>query len=578
MLKRLLVHNLRPYRAVLAAVLVLQAVQSIAALYLPALNADIIDRGVARGDTGYIWRMGGLMLAITLVQICFSVAAVYFGAKASMGFGRDVRTRLFHQVNAFSAREVATFGAPSLITRITNDVQQVQMLILTTCTLLIAAPITAAGGVVLALRQDVGLSWIVFVSIVVLLIVVGIAISRMIPQFRLMQLRIDRINQVLREQLTGVRVLRAFVREPEETARFAVANEDLTATSLRAGRIMAIMFPSVMAVVNLSSVAVLWFGANRIDAGQMSIGALIAFLTYLTQILMAVMMATFMAAMVPRAAVSADRIQEVLDTDSSVVTAAVPVTELAHRATLELRHVGFRYPGAEAPVLRDISVAVGPGETLAIIGSTGAGKTTLINLIPRLVDATEGAVLVDGVDVKDLQPDVLWDRIGLVPQKPYLFSGTVATNLRYGRPDADDDELWAALEVAQAADFVRAMPGGLDAAISQGGANVSGGQRQRLSIARALVRRPELYLFDDSFSALDLATDARLRAALAPITTDAAVVVVAQRVSTIRHATRILVLEDGEAVGIGTHDELLATCPTYEEIVGSQRSAEERAA
>ncbi|MEZ5265335.1 MAG: ABC transporter ATP-binding protein [Acidimicrobiales bacterium] len=357
-----------------------------------------------------------------------------------------------------------------------------------------------------------------------------------------------------------------------------MANEDLTATSLRAGRIMAIMFPSVMAVVNLSSVAVLWFGANRIDAGQMSIGALIAFLTYLTQILMAVMMATFMAAMVPRAAVSADRIQEVLDTDSSVVTAAVPVTELAHRATLELRHVGFRYPGAEAPVLRDISVAVGPGETLAIIGSTGAGKTTLINLIPRLVDATEGAVLVDGVDVKDLQPDVLWDRIGLVPQKPYLFSGTVATNLRYGRPDADDDELWAALEVAQAADFVRAMPGGLDAAISQGGANVSGGQRQRLSIARALVRRPELYLFDDSFSALDLATDARLRAALAPITTDAAVVVVAQRVSTIRHATRILVLEDGEAVGIGTHDELLATCPTYEEIVGSQRSAEERAA
>ncbi|MGE3359187.1 MAG: ABC transporter ATP-binding protein [Acidimicrobiia bacterium] len=578
MLKRLLVHNLRPYRAVLAAVLVLQAVQSIAALYLPALNADIIDRGVARGDTGYIWRMGGLMLAITLVQICFSVAAVYFGAKASMGFGRDVRTRLFHQVNAFSAREVATFGAPSLITRITNDVQQVQMLILTTCTLLIAAPITAAGGVVLALRQDVGLSWIVFVSIVVLLIVVGIAISRMIPQFRLMQLRIDRINQVLREQLTGVRVLRAFVREPEETARFAVANEDLTATSLRAGRIMAIMFPSVMAVVNLSSVAVLWFGANRIDAGQMSIGALIAFLTYLTQILMAVMMATFMAAMVPRAAVSADRIQEVLDTDSSVVTAAVPVTELAHRATLELRHVGFRYPGAEAPVLRDISVAVGPGETLAIIGSTGAGKTTLINLIPRLVDATEGAVLVDGVDVKDLQPDVLWGRIGLVPQKPYLFSGTVATNLRYGRPDADDDELWAALEVAQAADFVRAMPGGLDAAISQGGANVSGGQRQRLSIARALVRRPELYLFDDSFSALDLATDARLRAALAPITTDAAVVVVAQRVSTIRHATRILVLEDGEAVGIGTHDELLATCPTYEEIVASQRSAEERAA
>ncbi|MCC6435060.1 MAG: ABC transporter ATP-binding protein [Acidimicrobiales bacterium] len=578
MLKQLLVDNLRPYRRLLTLVLLFQAVQSVAALYLPTINADIIDRGVARGDTGHIWRMGAVMLAITLLQVAFAVVAVRFGALASMGFGRDVRARLFHQVNAFSAREVAQFGAPSLITRITNDVQQVQMLVLMTCTMLIAAPITAAGGIVLALRQDLGLSWIVFVAIIVLLAAVGTAISRMIPQFRLMQERIDRINQVLREQLTGVRVLRAFVREPEETERFRVANEALTGTSLRAGRIMAVMFPSVMAVVNLSSVAVLWFGADRIGAGDMSIGALIAFLTYLTQILMAVMMATFMAAMVPRAAVSAERIQEVLDTPSSVVIAEAPVKTVARHASLELRGVGFQYPGAERPVLCDVSVAVGPGETLAIIGSTGSGKTTLINLIPRLVDATTGAVLVDGVDVRDLDPPVLWERIGLVPQKPYLFSGTVATNLRYGRPDATDEELWEALRIAQAEDFVSAMPGGLEAPITQGGANVSGGQRQRLAIARALVRRPELYLGDDSFSALDLATDARLRAALAPHTAEAAVVLVAQRVSTIRQATRILVLEDGVAVGIGTHDELLAGCPTYGEIVASQATAEETAA
>lgn len=578
MLIRLLRAGLRPYTRVLGLVVVFQAVQAIAALYLPTLNADIIDRGVAQGDTGYIWRMGGLMLAITVGQIFFAVVAVYFGAKASMGFGRDVRARLFRQVHSFSAQEVALFGAPSLITRITNDVQQVQMLVLMTCTMLLAAPITALGGIVLALRQDVGLAPVLLVAIPVLLAVVGFAISRMIPQFRSMQERIDRINTVLREQLTGLRVVRAFVREPYETARFGDANASLTATALRAGRIQALMFPSVMAVVNVSSVAVVWLGADRIGRGDMTIGALVAFLTYLTQILMAVMMATFMAVMTPRAAVSAERIQTVLETDSSIVISDRPVLGLTSRVGLELRDVGFAYPGAEEPVLDAISCGCGPGETLAIIGSTGAGKTTLVNLAARLIDATSGTVSLGGVDVRDLSPEALSTAIGLVPQRPYLFSGTVASNLRYGKPDATDDELWEALRVAQAADFVTAMPGGLDAPISQGGANTSGGQRQRLAIARALVRRPSLYLFDDSFSALDLATDARLRAALSPHTADAAVVIVAQRVSTIRGANRILVLEDGRAVGLGTHDELVASCPTYQEIVASQASAVERAA
>ena len=578
MLKRLLVAHLRNYRRLLGLVLVFQTVQTIAALYLPTLNAHIIDRGVARGNTSYIWRVGGLMLLITLVQISFAVAAVYFGSKASMGFGRDVRGALFHQVTDFSAQEVARFGAPSLITRITNDVQQVQMLVLMTCTLLVAAPITAVGGVILALNQDVGLAWILVAAIPFLLLAVGTVISRMIPQFRVMQDRIDRINQVLREQLTGIRVVRAFVREPEETERFRAGNTQLTGTALRAGRLMALMFPTVTMVVNVSSVAVLWFGANRIAHGQMSIGSLVAFLTYLTQILMAVMMATFMAALLPRAAVSADRIQQVLDTPSSVVVSPHPVTVIGATTSLELRDVGFTYPGAERAVLQDISLTCRAGETLAVIGSTGAGKTTLVNLVPRLFDATSGSVVINGVDVRDLDPTVLWAQVGLVPQKPYLFSGTVASNLRYGKPDATEDEMWEALRIAQADDFVRRMTGGLEAPIAQGGANVSGGQRQRLAIARALVHQPGIYLFDDSFSALDLATDARLRAALAPHTADAAVVIVAQRVSTIRYAEQILVLEDGIAVGLGAHDGLLETCPTYAEIVASQVSAEEAAA
>ncbi len=577
MLIRLLRTYLRNYKPQLVAVLVLQAAQTIAALYLPSLNADIIDKGVVRGDTSYIWSTGGLMLLITLLQIVCAATAVYFGAKAAMGFGRDVRGGIFHQVSDFSAREMAHFGAPSLITRITNDVQQVQMLVLMTCTLLVAAPITAVGGVVMAIREDGGLSWILTVSIPVLVICVLGVVSRMVPQFRKMQECIDTVNRVLREQITGIRVVRAFVREPAEAKRFGDVNADLTDTALRAGRLQAFFFPIVVLVLNSSSVAVLWFGSGRIDTGRMQIGALIAFLSYLAQIIMAVMMATFMVILVPRAAVCAERIVDVLDTPSSVVRAEVPITELRTAGRLELRNVGFHYPGAEAPVLTNVSVVAEPGQVTAVIGSTGSGKTTLLSLIPRLFDATSGAVLVDGVDVRDLDPHTLWGRIGLVPQKPYLFSGTVASNLRFADPLATDQQLWAALEIAQATDFVRAMPGGLEATIAQGGSNVSGGQRQRLAIARALVRRPEIYLFDDSFSALDLATDARLRAALAPHTAEATVIIVAQRVSTILHADQILVLEDGESVGLGTHAELLQTCETYREIVESQMTAEEAA-
>ena len=578
MLRDLLKTYLGRYWSLLSWVLVFQTVQTLAALFLPTLNADIINRGVALGDTGYIWRVGAVMLGITCVQVVFAVAAVYFGSRASMGFGRDVRAGLFHQVNDFSAQEMTHFGAPSLITRITNDVAQVQMLVLTTCTMLVAAPITAIGGFVLALNQDVGLSWILVVAIPLLVVILGIVLVRMVPQFRLMQERIDRINQMLREQLTGVRVVRAFVREPQESERFAHGNELLTDTALRSGRLMALMFPIVNVVVNISSVAVLWIGSNRIADGSISVGSMIAFLTYLIQILMAVMMATFMAALLPRATVSAERIQEVLNTPISILVAKDPITQVSDIASLELKHVGFSYPGAAQPVLHDVTVTCRAGEVLAIIGSTGSGKTTLMNLIPRLTDATTGVVYVDGVDVCKLAPHVLWSRVGVVPQKPYLFSGTVASNLRYGKPDATQDEMWEALRIAQAADFVEQMPGGLNAEISQGGANVSGGQRQRLAIARAFVHRPEIYLFDDSFSALDLATDARLRSAMIPHVSESIVVMVAQRVSTIRNAHQIMVLEDGLVMGLGSHDDLLVTCQTYQEIVSSQLSIDEGAA
>ena len=577
MLLRLLRQNLRPYRGQLGMVVVLQLVGTMAALYLPSLNADIIDNGVARGDTGYIVDTGGLMLAISFVQILCSSAAVFFGARLAMGFGRDLRRQLFHRVGSFSSREVSQIGAASLITRNTNDVQQVQMLVLTSCTLLVAAPITMVGGVILAIHEDVGLSWLLVVSVPVLMLSVGFVISRMVPGFRLMQTRIDAVNRILREQITGIRVVRAFVREPVETERFGRANDDVTAVAVTTGRWQATMFPIVLLVLNVSSVAVLWFGGHRVDAGSMQIGALTAFLTYLTQILMSVMMATFMLVLVPRASVCADRITEVLDTETSVVAPEDAVTELAGRGELEFRGVTLTYPGADAPVLHDVSFTALPGRTTAVIGSTGAGKTTLVNLVPRLFDVTGGQVLVDGVDVRRIDPETLWSGIGLVPQKAFLFSGTVASNLRHGKPDATEEEMWRALEIAQGREFVEAMPEGLDAPITQGGTNVSGGQRQRLAIARALIRSPRVYLFDDSFSALDLAPDARLRAALEPVTRDATVVIVAQRVSTIVGADQIVVLEDGAVVGRGRHDELLETCATYQEIVESQLSTQEAA-
>jgi ATP-binding cassette subfamily B multidrug efflux pump len=574
LLIKLLRTYLRPYSSALLAVAALQLIATMASLYLPSLNADIIDKGVARGDTGYIVSTGGWMLVVTLAQIACAIAAVYFGASAAMAFGRDMRSAIFHKVGSFSAREVAEFGAPSLITRNTNDVQQVQMLVLMTCTMMIAAPIMCVGGIIMALRQDIGLSWLMVVCIPVLVLSIGLIVVRMVPQFRAMPARLDLVNRVLREQLSGIRVVRAFVRERDEAARFAEANAALTGTALRAGRLMVLIFPTVMLVLNASSIAVLWFGSGRVDSGQMQIGALTAFLMYLMLILTSVMMATFMAIMIPRAAVCADRMGEVLNTESSVTPPLNPVRALRSRAELELRDVEFRYPGAVAPVLQNISFSSTAGQTTAIIGSTGAGKTTLVSLVARLFDATSGTVLIDGVCVRDLDPEMLWNRIGLVPQKSYLFTGTVASNLRYGNPEATDDELWDALEVAQARDFVEEMPGGLEAPIAQGGTSVSGGQRQRLSIARALVRKPEIYLFDDSFSALDLATDARLRAALRPRTADATVVIVSQRVSTITDADQIIVLDDGAIVGLGRHHELLESCPTYLEIVQSQMAAE----
>ncbi|MFD8702492.1 ABC transporter ATP-binding protein [Kitasatospora sp. NPDC059648] len=577
MLIRLLRAYLRPYSRPITMLVILQLVSTLAALYLPTLNADIIDKGVVKGDTGYILRLGAVMIGVTLVQALCSIGAVYFGARTAMAFGRDVRAAVFERVQSFSSREVGQFGAPSLITRTTNDVQQVQMLALMSFTLMVAAPIMCVGGIIMALNQDVPLSGLLLAVIPALGVVVVLLVRALRPKFRSMQVKIDTVNRVLREQITGIRVIRAFVKDGHEQSRFADANEDLTHTARQVGRLMSVMFPAVMLVVNVSSVAVLWFGAHRIDSGDMEIGALTAFLSYLMQILMSVMMATFMFMMVPRAEVCAERVQEVLYTSSSVVPPAAPVTELLRRGNLELRDVDFRYPGAEASVLRGIDITARPGETTAIIGSTGSGKSTLLGLVPRLFDATSGQVLLDGVDVRELSADAIADSIGIVPQKPYLFSGTVASNLRYGRPDATDEELWHALEIAQAKEFVEKLAEGLDAPIAQGGSNVSGGQRQRLAIARALVRKPDVYLFDDSFSALDYATDAKLRKALARETADATVLIVAQRVSTIRDADRIIVLDEGAVVGTGTHHELMAENPTYREIVLSQLTEQEAA-
>jgi ATP-binding cassette, subfamily B, multidrug efflux pump len=567
---QLLKSHLGPYRRVLMIVVVLQAIQTFAALTLPTINALLIDNGVLQGDNDYILTMGAVMLGFTIVQIVFASAAVWYASQAAMGFGRDVRRDLFHSVTGYSAREVGQFGAPSLITRTTNDVQQIQMLVVMAVTMMITAPLNLVIGIFFAVREDLGLSVIIVFAIPAAVISLGSIVYRMVPSFQAMQMRIDRVNLVLREQISGMRVVRAFVREPQETARFTQANDELTQTALRAGRLMAATFPTVMLIINISSVSVIWIGGNRIGAGEMEIGAMVAYLTYLIQILFAVVMVTFMVSMIPRAAVAAERVVEVLDTPSTVRQPENPVTEVAERGTLEFRNVDFAYPGAERPVLCNVSFRIEAGTTTAIIGSTGAGKTTLVNLVSRLADVTGGGVLVDGVDVRDLDLDLLWSKVGYVPQKPFLFSGTVASNLRYGRPDAGDGDLWEALEVAQASSFVQAMPDGLESPITQGGSNVSGGQRQRLCIARALVVRPEIYVFDDSFSALDLATDARLRGALKPHTADAAVLVVAQRVSTIVDADQILVLEDGEIIGRGTHDELLVSCPTYAEIVESQ--------
>ncbi|MEJ8669224.1 MULTISPECIES: ABC transporter ATP-binding protein [unclassified Streptomyces] len=577
MLIRLLRTYLRPYRKPIAWLVLLQFLQTCATLYLPTLNADIIDKGVVTGDTGYILSYGALMIGISLAQVVCNIGAVYYGARTAAALGRDVRAAVFDRVQSFSAREVGHFGAPSLITRTTNDVQQVQMLALMTFTLMVSAPIMCVGGIVLALGLDVPLSAVLVAVVPVLGISVTLIVRRLRPLFRSMQVRLDTVNRVLREQITGNRVIRAFVRDEYEQHRFRKANAELTDMATGTGKLLALMFPIVMTVVNLSSIAVVWFGAHRIDSGGMQIGDLTAFLAYLMQIVMSVMMATFMFMMVPRAEVCAERIQEVLDTSSSVVPPVAPVRELRRHGHLEIRGAGFRYPGAEEPVLKSIDLVALPGETTAVIGSTGSGKSTLLGLVPRLFDATDGRVLVDGEDVATIDPQLLARTVGLVPQRPYLFAGTVATNLRYGNPDATDEELWQALEVAQAKEFVERLEGGLNAPVSQGGTNVSGGQRQRLAIARTLVQRPEIYLFDDSFSALDYATDAALRAALGRETAEATVVIVAQRVATIRDADRIVVLDEGQVVGTGRHHELMADNETYREIVLSQLTEAEAA-
>ncbi|WP_328482016.1 ABC transporter ATP-binding protein/permease [Streptomyces sp. NBC_00377] len=577
MLIRLLRTYLRPYKKPIALLVALQFLQTCATLYLPTLNAHIIDNGVVEGDTGYILSYGAVMIGISLAQVVCNIGAVYYGARTASAIGRDVRAAVFDRVQSFSAREVGHFGAPSLITRTTNDVQQIQMLALMTFTLMVSAPIMCVGGVVLALGLDVPLSAVLIAVVPTLGVCVTLIVRRLRPLFRSMQVKLDTVNRVLREQITGNRVIRAFVRDEFEQQRFREANADLTGISLKTGNLLALMFPVVMTTVNLSSIAVVWFGAHRIDSGGMQIGDLTAFLAYLMQIVMSVMMATFMFMMVPRAEVCAERIQEVLDTSSSVVPPVAPITELRRHGHLEIRQAGFRYPGAEEPVLKSIDLVARPGETTAVIGSTGSGKSTLLGLVPRLFDVTEGEVLVDGVAVAEVDPVLLAKTVGLVPQKPYLFAGTVATNLRYGNPDATDEELWHALEVAQAKDFVSKLENGLDSPIAQGGTNVSGGQRQRLAIARTLVQRPEIYLFDDSFSALDYATDAALRAALGRETAEATVVIVAQRVATIRDADRIIVLDEGLIVGTGTHGELMAENETYREIVLSQLTEAEAA-
>ncbi len=572
---RLLTTYLRPYRGALLLIVALLTVQALGTLYLPSLNADIINNGVAKGDIPYILRTGGLMLLVSLVLGIASIIAVYWSSKTAMAFGRDVRGAIFRKVLDFSQTETNTFGPPSLITRNTNDVQQVQMLVVMGLNVMILAPIMAVGGVIMCLREDVTLSAVLLVIVPLMTVFLAVMLSRALPLFRAMQLKVDRINQIVRETLSGVRVIRAFVRTRHEEERFDVANLDLFATTLRVNRLFALMIPTVMAIFNLSTVVIMWFGSIAVDDGTLAIGNLTAFLAYVMQILFSVMMATIMFVMVPRAAASSERIQQVLDTEVAIHDPAAPVAIAVPRGRVEFRDVEFRYPGAEDAVLRAIAFSAGPGETTAVVGSTGSGKSTLVNLIPRFYDVTGGSVTLDGVDLRDLRQEDLWARIGVIPQRAFLFTGTVASNLRYGAPDATDEELWQALTIAQARTFVAEMEGGLEAPITQGGSNVSGGQRQRLAIARALVKRPLVYIFDDSFSALDFKTDSMLRAALRDETREATVIIVAQRVGTIMHADRIVVMDGGSIVGIGTHAELMAGCDTYREIVYSQLTAEE---
>lgn len=576
MLTRLISAYLSRYRAYVVAVVAFQFVATAAMLYLPTLNADIIDNGVAKGDTGYIMRIGGWMLVVVLLQVLCTVSGQYFGARGALAVGRDIRHDLLHRVNTFSAREVGTFGAPSLITRNTNDVQQIQILLVMSSFMLVTAPIMCIGGIIMGVRVAPGLAWILLVAVPVLGLSMALIIRATIPGFRSMQTHLDSVNRVLREQITGIRVVRAFVRERHEIGRFAVANDKLADATLRVGRLMALMFPAVMFVTNVTTVAIIWVGGHEVSDGTVEIGALTAMITYVVQIMISVMLASFLAMMAPRAAVCADRIGDVLATETSVVRPAEPAGFAGDPATVEFRGAEFRYPGADQPVLQDLTFLVAPGTTTAVVGSTGSGKTTLVGLVPRLIDVTAGSVLVGGTDVRRLDPDRLRSVIGLVPQRAYLFSGTVASNVRHGKADATDDEIWEALRIAQAEEFVRAMPLQLDTPIAQGGTTVSGGQRQRLAIARALVREPDIYVFDDAFSALDLSTDARLRAELRPVTRSAAVIIVAQRVSTIMDADQIVVLDRGRIVGLGRHHDLVDTCPTYAEIVRSQFAIEEQ--
>ncbi|RRR28326.1 ABC transporter ATP-binding protein [Schaalia georgiae] len=574
MLIRLLWAHLRPYTWLLIGVVVLQFAEVMASLYLPTLNADIIDKGVATGDTGYIWRTGAFMLAVSALQGICSVLATYLAARASMGMGRDLRGAVFERVSGFSEREITHFGAGSLITRNTNDVQQVQMLVMMSCTIAVTAPIMAIGGIIMAVSKAPALSWLIAVSVPLLLVVVALIVSRMVPLFRSYQDKLDGINRVMREQLAGIRVIRAFVRERAETDRFEESNSSLTRVSERVGQLFVLLFPLVMLMLDVSIVGVIWFGGHRVGDGDVEIGTLIAFMAYLMQILMGIVMASFMTIMIPRAAVCAERISEVLAIPPTITAPDGATTVFPSPGTVEMQDVGFTYPDADERVLEGVGFTAAPGTTTAIVGSTASGKSTVVRLLTHLLDASEGRILIGGTDVREADPEALWAQIGLVPQHPFLFAGTVASNLRLGREDATDEELWEALGVAQAKDFVSEMDGGLDATIAQGGTNVSGGQRQRLAIARALVRRPPILIFDDSFSALDVATDARLRAALGPATAGTTKIVIASRVSTIVDADQILVLDAGRLVASGTHEQLLAASEVYKEIVTSQFGAE----